>query len=73
MSVLGTVREIIESSSQSANPGTGEAESKGAYWCNDCGERIRDMDVAGEEPPPCPECGEKMVFERAAASAGCAC
>lgn len=73
MSVLGTVREIIESSSQSANRGTGKAESKGAYWCDDCGERIRDVDVTGEEPPSCPECGEAMTFERAAASTGCAC
>lgn len=73
MSVLGTVREIIESSSQSANRGTGEAESKGAYWCSDCSVRIRDVDVEGEEPPSCPECGDEMGFERAGTSTGCAC
>lgn len=73
MSVLGTVREVLAASSQSANRGTGEAESEGAYWCNDCGVRIRDVDVEGEAPPSCPECGDEMGFERAAASTSCAC
>jgi len=73
MSVLSTVREVLEASSQSANRGAGETESKGAYWCDDCGERIRDVDVQEEEPPSCPECGDEMTFERAAASTGCAC
>lgn len=74
MSVLGTVRDILEASSQSSNRGDGgEPESKGAYWCNDCGVRIRDVEVEGEEPPDCPDCGEEMTFERAAASTGCAC
>lgn len=73
MSVLSTVRELLEASSQSANRGAGDATSKGAYWCDDCGERIRDVDVQGETPPACPECGDEMTFERAAASTGCAC
>lgn len=73
MSVLGTVRDVLASSSQSANRGDGSAESKGAYWCNDCSVRIRDVEVEGEGPPSCPECGGEMDFERSAASTGCAC
>ena len=73
MSVIGTVREILAASSQSANRGSGEAASKGAYWCDDCAVRIRDVEVDGDEPPECPECGGEMGFERSAASTGCAC
>ncbi|QLG63957.1 hypothetical protein HUG12_02120 [Halorarum salinum] len=67
----------------------GEETSAGAYWCTDCSRRIRDVDyeasetprdggggaagVEGEEPPPCPDCGEEMTFERSAATTGCAC
>ena len=74
MSLLGTVKEALQASTQ--NPARGEdgaAESAGAYWCMDCSERIRDVDVAGDDPPACPSCGEEMEFERAAASTGCAC
>lgn len=74
MSVLDTVKEMLEASTQSPNRGGGtEIESKGAYWCDDCGERVRDVDVEGEEPPDCPQCGDEMRFERSAASTGCAC
>ena len=77
MSVLGTVREMLAASSQSANRGTGEPESKGAFWCDDCAVRIRDVELEGEldvdDPPACPECGDEMRFERSAASTGCAC
>ena len=73
MSVLGTVREILAASNQSANRGSGEAASKGAYWCDDCSVRIRDVEVDGDEAPACPECGGEMHFERSAASTGCAC
>lgn len=73
MSVLDTVREILEASTQSPVRGEGPAKSEGAYWCDDCGERIRDVDVEGEEPPTCPQCGVEMQFERSAASTGCAC
>lgn len=69
MSILDTVRDAFES------PGSGETaeESKGAYWCHDCSERIRDVAVDGDEPPACPECGDEMAFERSPDSAGCAC
>lgn len=74
MSVLSSVKDILQAST--ANPNRGEAsepESKGAYWCNDCGVRIRDIEVEGDEPPHCPDCGDEMTFERSAGSTGCAC
>lgn len=74
MSLLATVREILQASTQSPNRGdTATTESKGAYWCDDCDVRVRDVDVEGEEPPDCPDCGDEMRFERSAASTGCAC
>lgn len=74
MSILSTVKEIMQASTQSANRGdvTGET-SKGAYWCDDCNERLRDIDVKGADPPHCPSCGDEMRFERAQGSTGCAC
>ncbi len=46
MSILQTVQELFEGSSSS----TTEASEKsvGAYWCHDCGERIRDVDLDGD-------------------------
>jgi Zn finger protein HypA/HybF involved in hydrogenase expression len=73
MSVIGTVKEILEASTQNPNRGTGATESKGAYWCHDCQERILDVDVEGEDAPDCPTCGDEMTFERSAGSTGCAC
>jgi len=73
MSVLNTVKDILAASNQSANRGGGTTESKGAYWCHDCGERILDLDFEGEGSPPCPECGDEMEFERSVGATGCAC
>ncbi|MFB6309459.1 MAG: hypothetical protein ABEH35_09025 [Haloarculaceae archaeon] len=74
MSVLSTVKEILQASTQSANRGdVTDNESKGAYWCHDCSERIRDVDVEGEGAPSCPSCGDEMEFTRSATSTGCAC
>lgn len=73
MGLLGTISEVLQASSQSPDRGDGTGESAGAYWCHDCAERIRDVDVDGEAPPSCPDCGEEMAFERAATSTGCAC
>ncbi len=74
MSLLGTVKDVVNASSQNPNRGdSSEPESEGAYWCTDCGERIRDVEVSGETPPECPSCGDEMTFERSAASTGCAC
>lgn len=47
--------------------------SKGSYWCDDCGERIRDLDYGGEGVPTCPTCGEPMTFEGIPEGPGCAC
>ena len=73
MSVLGTVRELLAASTQDPNRGDGEPVSKGAYWCDDCAVRRRDVDVAGDDEPTCPDCGDEMRFERSAAATGCAC
>lgn len=73
MSVIDTVKEMLEASTQNPNRGDGTTESKGAYWCHDCQERILDIDVEGEETPNCPTCGDEMTFERSAGSTGCAC
>ena len=74
MGLLGTISEVLQASSASPDRGDGTGESAGAYWCHDCGERIRDVDVeGGEDPPSCPDCGDPMEFERSAASTGCAC
>lgn len=69
MGLLQTVRDVMEASSSA----TTTDDSKGAYWCHDCNERIRDVDVQGMEPPSCPDCDEEMEFERSTGTAGCAC
>jgi Zn finger protein HypA/HybF involved in hydrogenase expression len=69
-----TVLRTLKASTSSANRGdVTDDESEGAYWCHDCAERIRDVDVTEEPPPNCPACGDEMSFERSAASTGCAC
>ncbi|WP_338730139.1 hypothetical protein [Haladaptatus sp. DJG-WS-42] len=73
MGLLDTLKETFEASTQSANRGGGNEESKGAYWCHDCAERILDLNVDGETPPSCPACGDDMEFERSPGSTGCAC
>lgn len=72
MGLISTLRQTLEASTQSTNRGSGTTESKGAYWCHDCEERILDLD-APDDTPSCPDCGEKMTFERSAESTGCAC
>lgn len=69
MGVIDTISGFLD------GPETGTTErSKGAYWCDDCNERIRDVDAEpDEEPPGCPSCGEGMRFERSPDSGGCAC
>ena len=73
MGLIGTLKDTLAASTQSANRGdVTETESEGAYWCHDCAERIRDVD-AGDGTPTCPECGDEMEFERSVGSTGCAC
>jgi rubrerythrin len=72
MGLFGTLREAFEASTQTATNGPDDG-SEGAYWCTDCGERVRDVDVAGDGPPNCPSCDEPMEFERSPGATGCAC
>ena len=73
MSVLTTIKEMLEASTQSTNRGQSMEQSAGAYWCDDCSERLLDPEVDGDEAPSCPECGEEMQFERSPGSTACAC
>lgn len=73
MGLLGTLTETLKASTQSTSRDDGGETSDGAYWCHDCEERMLDLDVAGDAPPDCPECGEEMEFERSPGTAGCAC
>jgi len=79
MGIFETVTEMMAGSTQRA-PGTADDDgSEGSYWCDDCGVRVRDVEVdaAGldrgdDGTPACPDCGESMRFERAGGT-GCAC
>ncbi|MFC4359758.1 hypothetical protein ACFO0N_17575 [Halobium salinum] len=73
MGLLSTITEAFGASTQSTNRGSGTSESKGAYWCHDCAERVPDFEVDGDDAPDCPDCGDEMVFERSTGSTGCAC
>jgi len=74
MGIVGTIHDALTRESAST-----EATSNGAYWCDDCDVRVRDVAVESEEldrdgdgTPQCPDCGSAMRFERAHAD-GCAC
>ncbi|WP_372910479.1 hypothetical protein [Salinigranum sp.] len=73
MGLFSTISETLRASTQSTDRGGSGEQSAGAYWCHDCSERVLDLDVEGEEPPTCPDCGEEMTFERSPGSTGCAC
>ncbi|MFC5134408.1 MULTISPECIES: hypothetical protein [Haloferacaceae] len=79
MGIFDTVTEAFASSTQRTPGASGEGDSAGAYWCDGCGTRVRDVDVDdegldrdAEGTPICPDCGESMRFERASGT-GCAC
>lgn len=73
MSVINTVKRFLKPSTSSPDRSNPEKEvSKGAYWCDDCDVRRNDLEVESDDPE-CPECGDEMRFERAAASTGCGC
>jgi len=68
MSLMDTVKSALAGGpSAKSTPDDG---SKGAYWCDDCNNRIRDVDLEGD--PVCPDCGAEMRFERATGR-DCAC
>ena len=71
MGILGTLKETLAASTSTT--GRNDRESAGAYWCDDCGERVLDLHHEGDDPPTCPSCGDEMSFERSTASTGCAC
>ncbi len=74
MGLLSTIGEAFRASTQTTARGDAAgADSEGAYWCHDCQERIRDVDVTGEAPPTCPSCGDEMEFERSKGTSSCAC
>ena len=73
MSVLATVKELLQSADSTGQNSHAGEQSKGAYWCHDCDERVPDVKVANDETPACPNCGDEMEFERSPSSAGCAC
>jgi Zn finger protein HypA/HybF involved in hydrogenase expression len=71
MGLFGTLKETLAASTSTT--GRNDRESKGAYWCHDCSERVLDLNHEGEGAPACPGCGDEMEFERSASSTGCAC
>lgn len=80
MGIVSTIEAALTGESAGAEGSDGtEAESTGAYWCDDCSVRVRDVDVEAERldrddegTPVCPDCGASMRFERSHAD-GCAC
>lgn len=68
MSIIDSVKEVLTPASETKSQPTDG--SKGSYWCDDCGVRIRDVELEGE--PLCPDCGDEMRFERASGR-DCAC
>jgi len=65
MGLLDSITSAFESPTDRSDD-----DSKGAYWCDDCDNRIRDVDIEGE--PDCPDCGDEMRFERSTGR-DCAC
>ena len=68
MGIIDSVSSAFASDTDSTET---TAQSEGAYWCDDCGVRVRDVDVADEGldladdgTPECPDCGQQMRFER---------
>lgn len=84
MGIVNTIeRAMTGESNRSDEPAESGAESgaesAGAYWCDDCDIRVRDVDVESEGldrddegTPVCPDCRGSMRFERSH-SDGCAC
>jgi len=71
MSILEDVKEAL-----TGPKGRPDDGSKGAFWCDDCNVRLRDVEVEADpdadEALSCPECDAEMRFERASGR-GCAC
>lgn len=78
MGIFDTVTDVLAASTQQAPGNAGDDGSNGAFWCDDCAVRVRDVNVdergldRDEGTPLCPDCGDPMRFERAGGS-DCAC
>jgi hypothetical protein len=79
MGIIDTVSSALSSSAVSDDGDDAARNSKGAYWCDDCDVRVRDVAIEAEDlardaddTPLCPDCGTAMRFERSHAD-GCAC
>lgn len=79
MGIVSTIEDALTGESTPNEADETATKSTGAYWCDDCGVRVRDVDVeaAGlahddDGTPRCPDCGASMRFERSHAD-GCAC
>ena len=79
MGLIDTVSAVLSASTSRAPDDGGDDGSAGAFWCDDCGVRVRDvavddegLDRDGDGDPLCPDCGDAMRFERSHAD-GCAC
>jgi len=71
--------DVVSSLGPDTGDGAATEQSDGAYWCDDCDVRVRDVDVddegltlADDGTPTCPDCGDAMRFERSHAD-DCAC
>jgi Zn finger protein HypA/HybF involved in hydrogenase expression len=73
MGFLGTVRSLLAAVAETKPRDVRTEQSTGAYWCDDCSERIPEAAVADPGPPNCPSCGGEMYFERSPGTANCAC
>ncbi|MBP1986802.1 hypothetical protein [Halolamina salifodinae] len=80
MGIVSTIeRALTRESNRSDETAETGTKSTGAYWCDDCNVRVRNVDVEAEGldrddegTPVCPDCGTSMRFERSHAD-GCAC
>ncbi len=60
MSLIDTVKALMKTEAGDTSAGQ---QSTGAYWCDSCDIRQLDSEVDSAEPR-CPDCDEKMRFER---------
>ncbi len=79
MGIFETVTDALAGSTGTAPGAAGDDGSEGAYWCDDCGVRVRAVDVDdegldrdAEGTPTCPDCGDPMRVARATGG-DCAC
>lgn len=79
MGIVDKVSAALSGSAELEENDVNADASRGAYWCDDCSVRVRDVTVDDDGldrdedgTPLCPDCGDPMRFERTHAN-GCAC